>query len=78
MRVLRVFPINWSTLLLVAYLLRACLLSRSLAMALHVTISSNISFGLYFTVWNIQSKKCHVSGQSLVHVIAFMGIVSSC
>jgi hypothetical protein len=38
MRVLRVLPRNVSTLLLAGYLLRACLLSRSLATGLHVTI----------------------------------------
>jgi hypothetical protein len=37
--VLRALPRNGSTLLSVAYLLRACLPSRSLAMDLHVTIS---------------------------------------
>jgi hypothetical protein len=35
---LQALPRNGSTLLLVAYLLRACLSSRSLAMGLHVTI----------------------------------------
>jgi hypothetical protein len=39
-RLLRELPRNGSTLLLVAYLLRACLLSRFLAMGLHVTVSS--------------------------------------
>jgi hypothetical protein len=37
-RVLRPLPRNGSTLLLVAYLLRACLPRRSLAMGLYVTI----------------------------------------
>jgi hypothetical protein len=58
-RVLRALPKNGSTLLLVVYLLRASLPSRSLATGLHVTVCLLAIFG------NLRSQKTQISMKML-------------